>query len=161
MKGVEAFVAYILIIAMSLAAIAIVFQAGNPAIEKNKEIQIFNDGKNNLRIIDNAVNDVVIQGEGSTRSLTISSSGGSYLIDEINDKIIFSMDSQQQVFGPNITKIEDGINITAQESMIIMTITYQNINITGVGSFGKGNFNVLVKYLETVNNKPSVLILPQ
>ena len=55
MKGVSVLVAAVLVIAISIAAVTIALNVGNPAIERSKEILVYNEGKENILIIDNAI----------------------------------------------------------------------------------------------------------
>jgi hypothetical protein len=145
MKGVDALIASVLIIIISVTAIGIALQLGNTSTEKAKEILLMQEGKNNLITIDNAVKNVLAEGEGSTRALRLIVSGGSYKIDNITSSVSFSMESRAQIVGEGISKIEDGINITGSTNMIYLELPYNNIQVAGKGEFGKGSRTVTVR----------------
>jgi hypothetical protein len=65
MKGVDALIASVLIILISITAIFIALQYGRPSTDKAKEILLMQEGKGNLVSIDGAVNDVITEGENS------------------------------------------------------------------------------------------------
>jgi len=145
MKGVDALIASVLIILISVTAIFIAFQLGNPSTEKAKEILLMQEGKNNLMTIDNAVKNVLAEGEGSTRALRLTISGGYYTIDNITNSVLFSMESRAQIVGDGISKIEDGINITGATRMIYLRLQYSNIQIKGKGEVGRGTHTITVR----------------
>lgn len=145
MKGVDALIASVLIILISVTAIFIALQLGNPSTEKAKEILLMQEGKNNLMTIDNAVKNVLAEGEGSTRALRLTISGGYYTIDNITNSVLFSMESRTQIVGEGISKIEDGINIIGATRMIYLRLQYNNIQIKGKGEVGRGTRTITVR----------------
>ncbi|MBR9682445.1 MAG: hypothetical protein GOV02_02110 [Candidatus Aenigmarchaeota archaeon] len=144
MKGLNPLVATVLIIAISLAAISLTFQVGNPIVDRSEEILLFQDAKNNLQTIDTAIKDVVFQGEGAKRNLRLSTFGGNYRIDDASDKIIFVMDSKSQIYSAGLSNITDGINITGSVGEITMIISYDDVDILDTAAFDGGNWNVIV-----------------
>jgi len=161
MKGLSPLVGAILVIVISLTAIVVVLQILNPEISKSKEISLFNEGKNNLITLDNSIEEVVFEGEGSTRSLTIRSTGGSYLIDILNDEIIFSFDSPIQLVAVGTSYTEDDILISGEEDQVILTLDYDTIDLIAGGEFGKGSYKVIIKNTGYAGNKQIVNVSVQ
>ncbi len=145
MKGLEPLIAAIFIILISVIGIAIVLESSQTSTERLQEISLMKEGKNILTQIDNAIRDVAQQGEGSTRALTISVSGGNYFIDTENEAIEFSMDSKSQIIGVGVSKTEGNVNMFGELDRILLNVTYSNINITGGGRFGKGYHNLIIR----------------
>jgi hypothetical protein len=143
MKGVDALIASVLIILISITAIFIALQFGNSSTQRTKEILLMQEGKSTLLSIDGAVKEVVAEGEGSTRALKFVITGGLYVIDD--DSVSFSMESRAQIVGDGISKIEDGINITGSANNVYMILNYENFLIRGGGEFGKGQRTVTVR----------------
>ena len=144
MKGLQPLVAMVLLIAISFAAISIVFQIGNPIIDRSNEVLLYQDAQNNLQTIDTAVKDVMFQGEGARRNLRLSTIGGSYSIDENLDQIIFIMDSPSQIYAEGLSNVTDGINITGSLGKITMIISYDNVDIQNNARFNGGNWNIVL-----------------
>lgn len=144
MKGLQPLVAMVLLIAISFLAISIVFQIGNPIIDRSKEILLYQDAQNNLLTIDTAVKDVVFQGEGAKRSLRLSIAGGSYFIDEDLNEITFKMDSPSQIYAEGLSNVTDGINVTGSLREITMRISYSDIDIQDSVRFSGGNWNIII-----------------
>ncbi|MFQ6020764.1 MAG: archaellin/type IV pilin N-terminal domain-containing protein [Candidatus Aenigmatarchaeota archaeon] len=145
MKGISPLISSLLLIAITVSAIILVLHLGTPATERTKEILLLREGKTNLKSIDNYVKDVSQEGEGSTRSLTLSISDGEYYIDAENETLRFIMQTKYQIIGAGVSKIEDGVNITGKIGYVYLTIDYDEINITNGGQFGKGSYNLLIK----------------
>ena len=94
MKGVEPLIAAVFIIIISIAGIAIVLESSQPSVSRLQEISLLEEAKKILTQIDNALRTVGEEGEGSTRVLQLSVSGGNYVIDTDKDVVTFSMNSK-------------------------------------------------------------------
>ena len=144
MKGVSVIIASAIIIVISVTAAYLALQYGTPAIDRSNEILLLQEAKETLTSIDNAVTSVVTEGNGSTRVLALRITGGSYLVDVSNDQITFSMDTFAQIVGDNVSKIENGINITGTPGRITLYLPF-DYNITEGVEFGSGNYNLIVR----------------
>ena len=144
MKGIHPLVATVLVIAISLVAISIAFQVGNPIISRSEEILLFQDAKNNLLTVDTAIKDVVLQGQGAKRNIILSSLGGNYIIDDDSDEIIFKMDSPNQIYSAGLSNITDGINITGSVGEVTMILSYSDVDILDDAAFNSGNWNLIL-----------------
>ena len=123
MKGVDALIATVFIIMISIVGIAIVLESSQPSVGRTQEIGLLKEGKSILTQIDNAVRDVAQEGEGSTRVLRLSVSDGSYFIDIDKNAVIFSMDSRSQIIGTGISKTEENVNMFGGLNMIFLNIS--------------------------------------
>lgn len=138
MKAIETWVSTVLVIVISISAIILVFQFGNPASQRTKEMMVLQNSKNILITIDDAVRDVSYQGSGSTRKLDLVITEGTYFIDAENESVRFVMETKSQIIGVGVSKMEDNINITGYTGKIYLTLKFNNTNITDEGEFSKG-----------------------
>jgi hypothetical protein len=145
MKGVDALIAMVLIIAISITAIFIALQSSNPSTSRAKEVLLLQEGKDNLITIDGAVKNVIGEGEGSTRVINLAISGGSYDVDNSTSSVVFSMESRAQIVGDGVSKIEDGINITGASGRVYLNLSYDSVNIVDSRSFGKGRRAITIR----------------
>lgn len=143
MKGIDSIIATVLIIVITITAIGIATQMGGTSTDKAKEILLMQEGKDNLVAIDSRIGDVLAEGEGSTRVLKLTVSGGYYEI--AANSIAFSMDSRAQIVGSGVSKIEDGINITGAPGKVYLRLAYSNIEISGSAGFGKGPRSMTIR----------------
>ena len=162
MKGVEPLIAAVLIILISVVGAVIVLQYTQPSVDRLKEISLFEESKKILTQIDNAVRTVNEEGEGSTRVLQLSVSGGNYLIDTNNDTVVFSMNSMSQVVGIGISKSEGNVNMFGESNKVLLNISYTSINVTGGGSFSNGYHVLIIRNegYDYTNNKQIISITP-
>lgn len=160
MRGVDALIATVFIILISIVGIAIVLESSQPSVGRLQEISLFDEAKNILAQIDNAVRDVSQEGEGSTRVLQISVSGGSYFIDTDKDAVIFSMDSRSQIVGVGVSKTEGNINMFGELNKVFLNISYSNINVTDGGRFGRGYHSLTIRNngYDSINQKQIISI---
>lgn len=155
MKGIDSLVAAIMVIAITIAAIVIVLEVGGPAMDRAKEDLLLQEGKNNLKLIDNFIQQVSFQGTGATGVLPLDLTGGHYEIDNSTDKITFTMDTKQQIVGVGVTDKEDNLNIEGENGKIVVTLYLNNIDLTGYGGFSKGSYKLIFvnKGFDDANNK--------
>ena len=138
MKGVSPLVGAVLIIAITISAMILAFNMGNQAIDKSEEILLMQEGKNILLDVKNSVKAAITEGNMSTRVIEFRIMEGSLDIDEDSDSIVFSMNSPSQIVGSGVTKMEDGINITGYVGIIYLNLSYDNVDVLGDISIGRG-----------------------
>jgi hypothetical protein len=159
MKGVSVIIASALIIVISVTAAFLALQYGTPALDRTKEIILMQEAKETLVIIDNAVTSVIEEGQGSTRNLRVTVSNGYYLIDTENEEVVFTMDTFAQIVGENVSKIENGINVTGRPGKVYLYLSLA-FNVTGGGEFGRGNYNMIIRNegYDSINQKQMISI---
>jgi len=141
MKGISPLVGFVLVIAISVSAIAIAMNVGNPAIERSQEILIYNEGINNLKLIDSAINEVMQEGDGSSRKVNLKVTDGIYNV--YSGEISFTMTTNQGIVADGVEKEEDGVNIEADNGEILMYIDY-SFSINGDNEYYSGSHEVFV-----------------
>jgi hypothetical protein len=144
-KGVDALIASVLILIISITAIFLALQLGGQSTQRTKEVLLMQEGKNTLSSIDNAIKNVLTEGEGSVRVLRFSISGGNYKIDNATNSVTFSMDSKSQIIAEGVSKIEDGINFTGETGTVYLNLSYDIIKIIGAEEFGRGYHTLTIR----------------
>lgn len=145
MKGVSVLVGAAIMIVITITAIFLVLDIGNPSIDKAREILIMQEGKSILLDIDNTINSVLTEGNGSTRLLNFNMLGGNLKVDGDNNAVTFYMESRGQIVGVGVTKMEDGINITGAVNKIYLNLSYDNVDILGSFEYGRGNRKLTIR----------------
>jgi hypothetical protein len=163
MKGVDPLIGAILVIAISISAIIIIYQYANPLIERFRENFVYQEGLENLNLIGSSIREVSIQGNGSSKLLTIKISGGNYVVDNSSEKITFTMDSKSQIIGNGVSRMEDNINVTGYQNRIIMFSNYSNVDLISGSSFVSGTHTVNIKNIgfDTTTDKIKIDIIVQ
>jgi len=160
MKGVTIIIASAIVIAISITAAYLVLNLGSPGSDRLKEMMLMQEAKDTLRSIDSAVRSVSGEGQGSTRSLKLTITGGYYTVDAENETVVFVMDSFAQIIGIGVSKTEDGINMRGDPGKVCLNLTYTNFDITGGTEFGKGTHSLIVRNdgYDDINQKQIVSI---
>ena len=158
MKGLSPIIAGAIVIAIAITAMYLVLNLGTPGTDRLKEMLIMQEAKDTLTSIDNAVKSVSEEGQGSTRNLKITVTGGYYSIDTENEAVLFSMDSFSQIIGIGVSKTEDNINMRGEPGKVYLNITYDNHSITDGTEFGKGTYNLIIRNDGYANQKQIVSI---
>jgi flagellin-like protein len=153
MKGLNPIIASAVVIAIAISAMYLVLNLGTPGTDRLREMLIMQEAKDTLKSIDNAVMSVSSEGQGSTRNLKITVTGGYYSIDTENEAVLFSMDSFAQIIGIGVSKTEDNINIRGEPGKVYLNITYDNFNITGGTEFGEGTYSLIIRNDGYANQK--------
>lgn len=144
MKGIEPIIAAVLVIMISIVGIVIVLETSQPSVDRMGEIAILNEAKDVMKQIDNAVNSVSQEDEGSTRILDIAVSGGDYLIDAGNEAIVFSMDSRAQIVGIGVSNAEGPFVVKGEKNKVLIELSYPNVDINTEERFGRGYHNLII-----------------
>jgi len=158
MKGISVIIASAIVIVISITAAYLVLNLGKPGTDRIKEMLLMQEAKDNLMSIDNAIRAVSEEGQGSTRDLRITVTGGYYTIDIENEAVVFSMDSFAQIIGIGVSKTENGINMRGEPGKVYLNLTYGNYNITDGLEFGKGTYILIVKNEGYANQKQIISI---
>ena len=145
MKGISVLVGATLIIVITISAIFIALNSGQPAVDRTREILVMQEGKGVLLDFDNAIKSVLSQGNMSARHLQFRIIEGFLVVDEDNDIISFSMESKAQIVGDGVSKIEEGINVTGGTGIIYLNLSYTNVDIINSFELGKGNREVTIR----------------
>ncbi len=141
MKGISSIIAAVMIIAISVSAVAIALSVGSPAIEKSKEILILNQGKENLKVIDETINQVLQEGDGSSRKIGLTVTGGSYSIS--GNTVRFTMETKQQIIASGIAGSDDIVFVEASDGMINAYIDYP-FDFVGEKTIEKGVHDLVI-----------------
>ncbi|MCD6476918.1 MAG: hypothetical protein J7K26_01980 [Candidatus Aenigmarchaeota archaeon] len=129
MKGLEPLIGAVLVIVITISAIALIIQISKPSIDRQKEIIIFDSAKNIMKSIDNSIKDVSSEAQGSSRKIKIDIVEGVLLIKD--NKIVYNLDSPSQIIGKDIIQQENNLRIIGLDKKISMELYYDNIDIIG------------------------------
>ena len=89
MKGVSQLISTVIIVLITVTAIGIALLVGNPVIDKAKESVVFNEGLQNMKLLDNVIREVASEGGGSFRAIQMKVSGGEYKINSKTNTVEF------------------------------------------------------------------------
>lgn len=111
-KGISPMMSLILIVAVSMASIALVLRVGSPLLEKTEEFSSFSEAKNSMHRINSAVKEVSYEGNGSSRKIGITVGKGEYKVSSADNSVIYEMESEHELFSKGMWKREGDIVIS-------------------------------------------------
>jgi len=140
-KAVSTYISSALLILIIITAISVTLTIFKPTLDKAKDTAIINEAFQNLEMLDKVVKEVVSEGEGSRRTISLTVSDGVYSIDPQMNSINFTYKLKSNL---KIGGSRSGINITSTEGRIILFIRYPKIDLQGSAHFPKGINKVLI-----------------
>lgn len=116
MKGVS-IVAAVVFIAITISAMALVYQAGMPIIHRMQSSAILDSMSSAFAELDKTIQQVASEGNGSRRIFDLDSGEGRLTLDPDNDGIEWQLDAEGSVLRPrtgrNLGNVAYGSNIEA------------------------------------------------
>ncbi len=105
-KG-DVWISAVLYFGLGILVISILLAAGLPVINKLRDKNVVLQTKEVMHTLDQNVREVIREGPGSQRVLTINIKKGSFVIDELEDKILWQYnDSRILISEPGIDVVE-------------------------------------------------------
>ncbi|MFH0836606.1 MAG: hypothetical protein V1870_00595 [Candidatus Aenigmatarchaeota archaeon] len=134
-------ISYIMIVAIIILGVGLVLLSGMPVVDKLKSNAEFQEAERFMQTLDNAVKDVVREGEGSAR--IVRSGSGDYVVDARSDTIEFSQR----------TDIFDYLTRRMENNIVMMSGTDCSCYEQDVNSDGKVEMIMENSYLKTAFRK--------
>jgi hypothetical protein len=95
MKAVSPFITMVFTILFGVTMLAIIVNTVNPLFSRATDASIVNDAFQNLELLRSAVESVASEAQGSTRTVPLSVSGGTYRADATYDWLYFEYNPQE------------------------------------------------------------------
>ncbi|UCG95411.1 MAG: hypothetical protein JSV92_05255 [archaeon] len=157
-KGISPFIAFVLVVTISVAATILVMRAWSGSLEKTQDYSIINEARGVMNSINSAVKNVVAEGEGSSRRLSFSISGGHYRVSSSQDSITFSLDSRKELFSPGMSKREGDLYLEAYQNYTVkLKLNYTSIDLVTDKRWSKGSYIFMVKNNGTSSGKAELV----
>jgi len=143
MKGVDPLIAFVLVVAITLAAIATIMSFGVPAISKYQEDAVFNEAKKMMTTIETNIRYIAFAGEGAQRTTRIEITDGTYFFNSSDNTVTFKMETD--LFGSDYNITEENLNIFSENELLKIQFYLDNIDITEDIELAKGPNRILIK----------------
>ncbi len=156
-KGISPFIAFMLVVAISVAATVLVFRSWSGSYEKVEGYAMVTEAKGVLNSINSAIRVVAFEGEGSSRKLSFSVSGGEYRISSASDSVFFVMNSDQELFSPGTLTEGDLFMEFFDNHTVRIKLNYTSVDIATDERWSSGYHNFVVKNNGTSGGGPEIL----
>jgi len=129
-KKADIWISAALYFGLGIIVVTLILGAGLPLIERLKDKNVVLETKEVMFALDNDIRQVIRQGPGEQRALTVSIKKGDLVIDYNNEKIIWTYTTTALLSEPGQTIKESNLDIlseptkTKKEYLIILTLDY-------------------------------------
>jgi hypothetical protein len=156
-SGLSTFISTALITLISLIGILLAINIVKPVLDRTTDNVIINEGFQNLGLLNDIIHEVASEDEGSKRTINIKISDGELVADTTIDYLNFSYKTKSDL---NFTGQRGNINITRMGDKSVLFVAYSNVDLVGMGRFGKGENSVVIENegINTGINKPMINI---
>lgn len=145
-RGVSPFIAFVLVVSISVATTVLIVRIWDTSLDKTKNYAKINEAKGVMNSINSAIKEVAAEGEGSSRKISLSMSGGEYRVSSVGDSITFVMDSREEIFSQGMSKKEGDLYMEAcQNYTVVLKLNYTNVDIVTNKRWSSGSYNFIVK----------------
>jgi hypothetical protein len=103
-KGVSPMISGVMYVAVSLAAITMVVQVGNPIVRDVQDSISLDQAKEMMSRLDNTIREVAAEGKGSVRIVPIEFSRGKLVVDDVSNQIYYQLETQSEVISPGVRR---------------------------------------------------------
>jgi hypothetical protein len=93
LKGISPLISFALTIAIIVTSVTTVWLASRPVLAKSEDAAIIAESKNVMKVIDDAIKDVLYERKGSSRLVSITITGGSYRVNPTDDSFDFELET--------------------------------------------------------------------
>lgn len=123
MKGLSQTASAALYIGVTVTAIAVAVNAGLPAIENMQEAASIKKAQNFMQEMDTKVQQVISEGEGSTRTLTASFDRGRLYFENDTNALIYELKTDANVISPQSTRRTGNILLSSNADVKVYNET--------------------------------------
>lgn len=147
-KGVS-LISGVIFIGIVLVAVTIIYSASVPLMDKMRDSSAVSKWKTNLATLDNKIQEVASEGEGSRRSLSFRMDAGELLINGTDDRIDWVMETSSEAVAPRSLSQSGRVYVGSELHTSVTETTYN-----GASAYLVENSHLKV-YLRKLGNSTS------
>ena len=144
-KGISPFIAFVLVVVISIASTMLVLRFWGNSMEKVQGYAMVNEAKGVMSSIGSAVREVSAEGEGSSRLVSMTVSGGEYRASAAQDSVTYVLDGRGELFSAGTVTEGDLVVETYSNDTVVISIDCGGADILTDGRWPRGSYNVLVR----------------
>jgi hypothetical protein len=123
MKGVSEIATAALYIGVSITAITAAITIGQPAIENMQDAAAIRKAQNFMQDLDTSVQQVVAEGEGSTRTLTVNLDRGELYFDNESNTIVYEIETDAELISPQSSQRTGNVVLSSSADVSVYNVT--------------------------------------
>lgn len=112
-RAISTIIAGVLYMGIIVSAVAITLQYAKPTLEQIRDSATIDEAQDSLQKFDKAINDVISEGKGSRRVLTLTVTNGEYKIEGDKKSVSFELETEANLVEPGYTVKQGNIEMSA------------------------------------------------
>lgn len=153
MKGVSQVATAALYIGITVTAISAALTVGLPAIENTRDAAAIQNAQRFMQELDNNVQQVVSEGEGSTRRLSFEFDRGEIYFDNSTDSLVYELKTDAEVISPQSSRKSGNIILASNANV---SVTNETIDGTDCYMLSNKRVEACIKDVGSPGNKKSI-----
>lgn len=148
-KGASQLVTMGMYVAVAVTAISAALNVGVPAIENMQEAASIEKAQNFMQQVDNSVEEVVSEGEGSTRTVSVNFDRGETYFDNQSNSLVYALETDASVISPQTSRRNGNIILSSNAD-----VSVSNTSVDGTPCYMMEN-QYLKACIKNVGNETS------
>lgn len=152
-KGISEIATMALYVGVAVTAISGALTIGVPAIENMQDAASIQKAENFMRQVDSSVQEVVSEGEGSTRTLTTNFDRGRLYFDNSTKSLVYELQTDASVISPQATRTSGNVVLSSNAD-----VSVSNTSVNGVSCYMMENkyIKACIKNVGSQSNQKSI-----
>lgn len=123
MKGASQIITAALYVGISIAAVTTAVTVGQPAIDNMRDAAAISRSQDFMQELDSKVQQVAAEGQGSSRTLTISIDRGELLFNEEANALVYQIQSDANVISPQTSRRTGNVMLSSNANVEIYNVS--------------------------------------
>lgn len=152
-KGLSEIATAALYVGVTVSAISVALTAGVPALENMRDAASVRKAQTFMQDLDSDVQEIVAEGEGSTRTVDISFDRGEIYFDNDTESLIYELQTDANVISPQSSRTSGNVVLSSNAD-----VTVENSTIDGTDCYMMRNDHIeaCIKKVGGSNNFQSI-----
>ncbi|MFB6209493.1 MAG: hypothetical protein ABEJ56_05150 [Candidatus Nanohaloarchaea archaeon] len=122
-KGISQVATAAIYVGVTVTAISVALTAGTPVIENMQDAASVRQAQQFMQELDNDVESVIAEGEGSTRQLTHSFDRGEIYFDNSTDSLVYELETSANVISPQTASVSGDVILSSSSNVTVSNAT--------------------------------------
>lgn len=127
-KGVSQIATMALYVGIAMAAISVTITIGQPALENMQQASSIQKAQNFMQQLDSNAQEVLSEGEGSTRTLRTRFDRGELYFDDTREKLVYELQTDAKVISPQTSKKVGNVILTSSANVKVNKTTINGVD---------------------------------
>ncbi|MFB6242088.1 MAG: hypothetical protein ABEJ36_04800 [Candidatus Nanosalina sp.] len=122
-KGASSIVTAVLVVGVTLTAVGVVLDVSGPAIDNARDSSAIRQSVSFLNFVDENIREVASEGQGSTRTMSVSFDRGEFDVDAEDDSFTYSLDTGSDIISPQAQQQQGAVTLSSNANVEVSETT--------------------------------------